>query len=299
MNKELTVIDSGAISCLDIEALTKRVEDIQNVKKSIMKVGVDYGPIPGCGDKDVLKKEGCEKLLMAFRLTGKHETTFEQYPDGHREYTAITSLFTPDGQCVGNASASCSTKESKYRYNLENVGDVPGEYWELKSKDTKAAQSLIGGVGYFAKKRDKKWVILHRVEISDVADYYNTCRRMCEKRGLIAVTRTVLACSDMFGEEGAGENGYGDQGDNSKTTKPAQSGPKGKSDKKTNGSGEKIATESQAKAIWAMLNKLDPESNDEDKNKQVANILQTDTVIPFADITMKEASIVIGELKKD
>ena len=54
----------------------KQVEKIRTLQKTIQEVlvnNVDYGKIPGCGDKPTLFKSGAEKVLITFSLQSTYD----------------------------------------------------------------------------------------------------------------------------------------------------------------------------------------------------------------------------------
>lgn len=293
MDNDLVVQETpGALACIDHNALIKRAEQIKNIKNHVMVEDVHYGLIPGCGDKKALLKEGAEVLLMSFMLVPKIYTTYVDLSQGHREYTTTCEMNDNAGNFLGISSACCSTMESKYRYNSEVIGQVPAEYWKIRYSDPVKAKKLLGGGDNYTKKRKKEWVVLRKIENTDIADVYNTCRRISEKRALIAETRIVLACSDLFTEEGSDDHRRGFEGDEGqRTTKPAQSPPQSKSN------GESPSSE-QLKKVWAMLHDLHPQAAEDEKRRIVFDILEKAEVGSFSTITSKEMDFVIKELGK-
>jgi len=180
----------------DIKGLIKRREDIVTVMKEIMVEGIHYGLIPGCGDKPSLFKAGAEIICSTFHVAPKYRETVIDMGNGHREYSYVCELYTLNGLFLGSGVGSCSTMESKYRYvnDAVNTGqEVPKSYW--KDRD----QSLIGGKGYTPKKVDGKWFIFHsegKKERDDIADTYNTVKKMGKKRSHTDATLTAFAMSD-------------------------------------------------------------------------------------------------------
>ena len=179
--------------------IARRVEKIQLVLKEIMKAGIHYGTIEGCGDKMVLLKPGAEILGLLFRLAPTYEIKTEDLPGGHKDFRVICSLtHIPTGNFMGQGLGSCSTMESKYRFRTQSTGRaVPGEYW--KDRDP----SILGGPQFAAKKIKKKdgnfkWEIIERIEYEYPVDYYNTCLKIAKKRSHNDVILTATGASDIF-----------------------------------------------------------------------------------------------------
>jgi len=169
--------------------------------EQVMKKGEHYGVIPGT-DKPTLYKPGAEMLLSFFRLSAKPRTEVKDLGNNHREYVTVTALYSPGGVFLGEASGSCSTMESKYRRRKVSTGNpVPGKYWNLRKTDPAKAQELLGGPGFSAMKEDGQYYIGKKGENPDIADLWNTCLKMAEKRSMVAAVRLVLGVSDVFEQD--------------------------------------------------------------------------------------------------
>jgi len=198
-------------SPLRVEDLLGQVNLIQKVMEAVMKDGEHYGKIPGCGDKPALFQPGAQKLLVTFRLAPEYTVDERQLEHGHREYRIICTLKTiGSGRFVGQGAGSACTMEGKWRYRVapKKLTDkpVPKEYWNLRQSDPKAAQALLGGVGFSTKKDENGvWMIAEgtteKVEHDNPADYYNTVLKMACKRALVAATLTATAASDIFTQD--------------------------------------------------------------------------------------------------
>ena len=202
---ELVTIESGPLSSQQVRG---QVNLIQEVMRDVMKVNEHYGKIPGCGDKPTLLQPGAQKLIMTFRLVADPEMTIIDMGGGHREVRCKVRLYNQSGTFLGAGVGTCSTMEGKYRYRSGPVEftdkPVPKEYWDLRAKDPKKAQSLLGE-GMQAKKNESgMWVCARKgqqVEHDNPADYYNTVEKMSYKRALVSATLTVTAASDIFTQD--------------------------------------------------------------------------------------------------
>lgn len=199
---------SAPLTANDIIA---QVTLIQQVMHAVMKDGEHYGKVPGCGDKPTLLQPGAQKLLLTFRLAPEYAIEQSNMERGHREYRVQCSLKSiGGGNFVGQGVGACSTMEGKFRYRVapKKMTDrpVPREYWDVRGKDPKAAQALLGGTGFSTKKDDNGvWMITEgtseKVEHDNPADYYNTCLKMASKRALVAATLTATAAADIFTQD--------------------------------------------------------------------------------------------------
>lgn len=196
-NLELATLSEHELS---IDELTTQVNKIQKIVESVMKEDTHYGTIPGT-TKPTLYKAGAEKLNLVFRFSPAYEMEKTEHDEGHREYNFVCRLtHLPSGLIFAEGYGSCSTLESKYRYRWDDTDiEVPKEYW--KTRDI----SLLGGSTFTARKtwvnKKQVWHIFQKVEISDPADYYNTCLKIGKKRSLIDATLTATAASDIFTQD--------------------------------------------------------------------------------------------------
>lgn len=201
---------------LTIPQLASRMEKLRDVMRSVMKEGEDYGKIPGTTSKPTLLKAGAEKLGVLFRYSPTFEEEILQLPDGHREYRSKCRLtHIPTQTFAGEASAVCSTMESKYRYRggarkcpkcgKETIkkskfpprdapkGTEPGFYCFAK----------IGGCGANFTADDTEITSQSEVktENPDIADSYNTVQQIAQKRAYVAAIKTATASSELFTQD--------------------------------------------------------------------------------------------------
>lgn len=205
MNNELMVNDNLPLTAQQVRG---QVNLIQEVMRDVMRLNEHYGTIPGCGPKPTLLQPGAQKLLMTFRLVADPDVTIEDMGNGHREVRCKVKLYNQSGIFLGAGVGTCSTMEGKYRFRSGPVEltdkPVPKEYWDLRGKDPRAAQALLGE-GMQAKKNEAGvWVCARKggqVEHDNPADYYNTVEKMAYKRALVSATLTVTAASDIFTQD--------------------------------------------------------------------------------------------------
>lgn len=148
---------------LTIRQVTDRVNLVHEVLKKVMKKGTHFGKVPGCGDKLVLLKPGADVLAMTFRLVPQFKVERSDLADGHREFDVTCSMFTPDGELLGQGVGSASTMEKKYRYRRDAKGQ--------------------------------------KIENEDIADVYNTVLKIAKKRAHIDATLTVTGAADLFTQD--------------------------------------------------------------------------------------------------
>lgn len=136
------------LTTLTAQDVVQRTVLAQQIMKEIMKEGVHYGKIPGCGDKPVLLKPGAEKLCLTFQFRPQYDTKMTE-SDVNREidwekkdrngkvysrgstkgyYKYISHcilIYYPSGIIVGEGIGICSNFERKFRiqdsYDIENT----------------------------------------------------------------------------------------------------------------------------------------------------------------------------------
>jgi len=214
--------EAGISRPLTLEELHERLEFCRRMMKNEMKEDVDFGKIPGCGDKPGLFQPGAQKLLMVFNLRAQVQrevkTDFANVGGvfGHREYEFTIRVFPNGADPIREGTdgvGTCSTLESKYRYrkaertcptckkatiiaeNPEYVvaGQIPGFLcWKKK-----------GGCG--AKFHAEHEAITSQpvgdVENEDPADGWNTVRKMGFKRGLVAAVINFTNTSELWTQD--------------------------------------------------------------------------------------------------
>lgn len=178
------VLDRGA---LPVAAVVSRVRRIQEVMTSLMKKDTHYGIIPGT-EKPTLYQPGAELLCVTFRVAP--EPVVEDLSSGDTIRYRVTSrgVNQETGELLGSSCGECSSDEEKYRWRKP----VCDEEWAAAAEDQRREK--------WAKTRDGKAYKVKQVRTSP-ADLANTVLKMANKRALIAMTRTVLACSDIFAQD--------------------------------------------------------------------------------------------------
>jgi nitrite reductase/ring-hydroxylating ferredoxin subunit len=184
-----------------------QVRKIQSVMAQVMKEGEHYGTIPGT-QKPTLLKPGAEKLLLTFRFDPEYEST-KTYDGAHLTIDSKCTLYhIPSGQRMGSGEGMCSTKESKYAYRKgARLCPECGQDAIIKGR-----AEYGGGWVCFAKKGGcgAKWKdgaaaiegqSVDRVPNPDLADCYNTVKKIANKRALVAAVLNVTAASDIFTQD--------------------------------------------------------------------------------------------------
>ncbi len=213
MTDIITVEPRALMPVMDIEqAIARRSQMVQFVKE-IMVRGIDYGVIPGTGDKDVLLKPGAEKLTTFFGLTVRFETrervedwTGRDHGGEPFFYYRFACLLSQGDRLIVEAGGSCNSFESKYRYRQAKRHCPKCGEDVRKSKQGQGGWYCwirTGGCGATfavgdAAIEDQQ---LGRILNPDVADQVNTVLKMAQKRALIAATLLGVNASEFFTQD--------------------------------------------------------------------------------------------------
>lgn len=186
----------------------EQVSSIQKLMKLAMKKDVHFGTIPGT-NKPTLYKDGAEKLSLMFRLAPRYDIQKIEMEKGHREYEiscSLTHILT--GNFFGQGVGSCSSMESKFRWrNAQRVCPSCGMETIIKGKEEYGGGWLCyrkkGGCGEKFESEDKKIIdqVIGKVENPDIADIYNTVKKMAKKRAFVDAMLTATAASDIFSQD--------------------------------------------------------------------------------------------------
>jgi len=214
MNAEITVVpekkqalarvtDDQGVS---VDVVVARVEKVREVQRRIMKLGTHYGKVPGT-DKDCLLKPGAEILGLTFQLDPEFSNV-ERWDGEHLESVVTCTLYhAPTGNRLGSGIGSCSTREKKYAWrNGGRKCPACGKNGPLtKSKDKPEwfCWRKKDGCGATFKETDERITSqkVGRVPNPDLADNYNTVRKMACKRAHVAAILFVTCASEIFTQD--------------------------------------------------------------------------------------------------
>jgi hypothetical protein len=207
----------GAVGrALSMDELKANLRFVHQVMKDVMTEDVDYGKVPGCGDKPGLFQPGAQKLLMTFQLTDHVlEERVTDFPGYHREYSFRIGVKATNGK-MWEGVGTCSTLESKHRYR-GGARKCPecGKPAIIKGRKEYGGGWLCfgkkGGCG--AKWDDGDQVIEsqseEKIENDNPADCWNTARKMGFKRALVHAAINATNTSELWSQdlEDLGGNG--------------------------------------------------------------------------------------------
>lgn len=111
----------------ELAAVLQKIGAFQELAKTQLQEGRDYGAIPGAGDRKVLLKPGAEKITVLLGLRSKFEIAgkVEDFEAGFFAYMVRCSLVSANGETITEGLGQANTKEKKYSkqdpYTLANT----------------------------------------------------------------------------------------------------------------------------------------------------------------------------------
>jgi hypothetical protein len=174
-------------------------EKLRSCMRAILKDGVDFGTIPGAGDKKNLLKPGAEKLLQwfGFGFTNeevKIERDDPEYPSGIADkarrigvtYRCTVFKQMPDGRkvTVATCEAYAGYDEDRYYISAEDArakAETKERMWADKDK---------------RQPNPKKWEFA-----TEYRAPWNTVVKMCEKRSLVGAAIDATAAAGLFTQD--------------------------------------------------------------------------------------------------
>lgn len=202
----------------DLQTVKENIERVHDILKNQMQEDVHYGIIPGT-DKRTLFKAGAELISMNFGVRPEYDIVINKFPpdeypnlpaaEFHREYEVTCRLFKYFGHgsevelCQG--IGTCSTLESKFRYRYgkqEFTGKaLPIGFWEKYNRDKTAAKAMLPKGFGFGKTDRGDWQLTkkgQKEENPDIADVWNTVKKIAKKRAYVDSINTFVAASNIF-----------------------------------------------------------------------------------------------------
>lgn len=116
MENALAIVVKAAENLPALQTMLAKVTAFQELVRSQLTEGADYGRIPGCGDRAVLLKPGAEKITVLLGLRSRFEVVqqIEDWEKGFFAYTVRCSLVTASGEVVTEGFGACNTRERRF-----------------------------------------------------------------------------------------------------------------------------------------------------------------------------------------
>lgn len=217
MTEEKGIVVSGGSEYMpiaDVQVARVRYQAMKEFVSGILKVGVDFGAIPGT-DKPTLLKPGAEKLATFFGLAPVFETVEKELDWTGRDhdgepffYFCYRCKMMRGDRLAAECEGSANSFEKKYRYRSANRKCPKcGKETIIKGK-----QEYGGGWLCFAKKggcgakfADGDLSIegqeSGQVKNPDISDIVNTLQKMAQKRAYVAAVLLAVNGSEYFTQD--------------------------------------------------------------------------------------------------
>lgn len=100
----------------ELQATLQKIGAFQELVRTQLREGKDYGAIPGAGERKVLLKPGAEKITVLLGLRSRFEIVgkVEDFESGFFAYMVRCSLVAPNGETVTEGLGQANTKERRY-----------------------------------------------------------------------------------------------------------------------------------------------------------------------------------------
>lgn len=202
-----------------IEEAKTRLKALQTFVAEVMVEGLDhdYGQIPGTNKKTLLKP-GAEKLCEIYGLVARYDVTRHEDWDKPLFIYHVTCRLYRGDRCVGEASASSNSKESKYAGRWVPEAEVPNDVDLDRLRSKTAMRWVFGselrdrGISHeglqtqerTSNRNGKKYNVFGLEETvyfapnPEIFDAVNTLERMACKRALVGAVISVTRSADIF-----------------------------------------------------------------------------------------------------
>ncbi len=191
-----------------IESVKRLANIVLSLRNDVFKEGLDFGRIPGTGEKPTLLQPGMEKLCRALHLRPEYveKSKIEDFDKPLIYYRYECRLVDHEtGICISTAIGSANSHESKWRWrNAERVCPTCGKPTIIKGKDEYGGGWICfakkGGCGtkFIATDKAITEQVVGRVENPDIFDQMNTIDKIAQKRALGSAIKGAANVSELF-----------------------------------------------------------------------------------------------------
>lgn len=195
VQQETTVIDiydSPQDMTRKLASMKQMLALTQKFFQDIMAPNVDYGVIPGTGDKPTLLKPGAEKLseFYGYAPTIRQIDEEKDIQTGfYRARVTVTLLHKRTGTLIADGVGEANTYEGRYRYRWTPEWKLPVGV----DKDVLHCEERT--------KRDGGTYMMYRMENDDLWALWNTVLKMAKKRALVDAVLSATRSSGLFTQD--------------------------------------------------------------------------------------------------
>ena len=187
MENQIQVVNQNVNAMIDPKTMADRINKIHSLVKTVMKNGVHYGQLPGCGDKPTLLLPGAQVLKVAFKIATRYMVE-DLSVSGEKTFRVTAEVYDQtNGAILGYGVGECSSSEDKYAWRKavcdEEFEDAPSDMKRIK-------YGKASGKVYTTKQI--------RTNPADIA---NTVLKMATKRADVHGTINVTSASEVFTQD--------------------------------------------------------------------------------------------------
>lgn len=173
---------------IDPKAMAARTNKIHELVRTVMKEGVHFGRVPGCGDKPSLLLPGAQVLKVAFKIATRYMVEDISLP-GEKTFRVTAEVYDQtNGAILGYGVGECSSSEDKYAWRKavcdEEFENTPDDMRRLK----------------YSKGRNNDFYTTQQIR-TNPADIANTVLKMATKRADVHGTINVTSASEVFTQD--------------------------------------------------------------------------------------------------
>ncbi len=151
-NQELQRVNHNDLQMIPISEAQIWYNQFVTFSKSILKMDLDYGVIPGT-PKPTLYKPGAEKLRLVYGL-GAEQECIEKSIDIDRpyiDYTYRCTIKSKQGQILAQCEGSCNSMEPKFGYTWKSIDKLPNGV-DVSNLSSKLSQKKITEFDFAIRK---------------------------------------------------------------------------------------------------------------------------------------------------
>ena len=192
----------GNLEDKDFEEYEKKFQIVENYVKRYLQEKIDYGTIPGCGNKKILFKNGAIKLIQLFGFTISLNIVDKiiDYKNALFHYHYRCTVYK-EGELICESDGIANSKEAKFtrqKFICPECGSEEAVSKDKYNKDTYFCWKNKGGCG--ATNLTLASVIKKggsRFDYSSV----NTVSHLGQKRAIVTAVKLATGCAVYFGED--------------------------------------------------------------------------------------------------
>ena len=169
------------------EIVARRTKILEAMER-VMKVGIDYGTIPGV-DKPSLFKAGAEKIANLFCFALIPQVDDMSTNEERRYRVRVEVMHQVTHELLGCGIGEASTNEEKYKWRRALCKE------EFEGSDPERRR-----VKWARNRRTGGMEQIHQIR-TEPSDLANTVLKMAKKRGVVDAILTTTAASDIFTQD--------------------------------------------------------------------------------------------------